>query len=297
MQGARHRSTLPIMQLLQPTPLQYFASLVVEDASFALTEAAITIAQDEHPKLDVQAVLAQIDEMAHRLRRRIPSDCAPLQKLRYLNRYLFTELGFAGNLNDYYNPANSYLHEVLNQRRGIPISLGILYMEIASQIGLSARGVSFPGHFLVKMRMPLGEVVIDPLSGRSLAREELEDRLEPYRKRVGLTGDFDVPLGLFLQAADPREVVARMLRNLQEIHRGAEDWARLLAVQQRLVVLLPTGWEERRDRGLTLAQLGQNDAAIDDLDAYLRHVKKAPDRDRIANRLASLREAGPTRWH
>lgn len=285
------------MQLLQPTPLQYFAALVADDASFALTEAAISIAQDEYPQLDVQAALAQIDELAQRLRRRIPADCAPLQRLRYLNRYLFTELGFAGNLNDYYNPANSYLHEVLNQRRGIPISLGILYMEIASQVGLPARGVSFPGHFLVKLRMPLGEVVIDPLSGRSLAREELEERLEPYRKRVGLTGDFDVPLGLFLQAADPREVVARMLRNLQEIHRGAEDWPRLLAVQQRLVVLLPTGWEERRDRGLTLAQLGQTDAAIDDLDAYLRHVKKAPDRDRIAHRLASLREAGPTSWH
>ena len=98
--------------------------------------------------------------------------------------------------------------------------------------------------------MPQGEVVIDPFTGQSLSREELDELLLPYKRSRGLLGDFDVPLGLFLQAAPPRDVLARMLRNLKEIHRSAEDWPRLLAVQQRLVVLLPQAWEERRDRGL-----------------------------------------------
>ena len=107
--------------------------------------------------------------------------------------------------------------------------------------------------------MPQGEVVIDPFTGHSLSREELDELLLPYKRNRGLLGDFDAPLGLFLQAAPPRDVVARMLRNLKEIHRTAEDWPRLLAVLQRLVVLLPQAWEERRDRGLTYAELGQDE--------------------------------------
>ena len=135
-----------------PTALQYFASLVAEDEGFALLEAAIAVAQDEYPQLDPQGVLAQVDALADRLKRRIPADAVVLQKLRFLNRYFFQDLGFAGNVNNYYDPRNSYLHEVLAMRRGIPITLALLYAELATQIGLSARGVSFPGHFLVKLR-------------------------------------------------------------------------------------------------------------------------------------------------
>jgi regulator of sirC expression with transglutaminase-like and TPR domain len=271
------------MQLSALSPLDYFGSLVADDDHFALTEAVVTLAQDDVCDLDVQSVLAQIDELAERLKRRIPADAAPLYRLRALNRYFFNELAFAGNVNDFYNPANSFVHEVLRTRRGIPISLAVLYLEIAAHVGLQARGVSFPGHFLVKLHMPLGEVIIDPMSGRSLSREELDERLEPYRRRAGLVGDFEVPLGLFLRGAEPREIVARMLRNLQEIYRSADDTLRLLAVQNRLVVLLPEGWEERRDRGLTHAQLGQDDLAINDLRAYVETV--APGSTRLcANR-------------
>jgi len=239
-----------------PTVLDYFATLVADDRQFTQLEAAIAIAQDDDPTLDIQTVLAQIDVLAVKLKQRIAADTSPLQRLRYLNRYFFQELGFAGNVNDYYDPDNSYLHRVLATRRGIPISLALLYIEIAQQIGLDARPVSFPGHFLVKVKMPQGEVVIDPFSGQSLSRETLEERLMPYRHRQGLTGEFDAPLGLFLQAASGRDVLARLLRNLKEIHRSAEDWPRLLAVQQRLVVLLPEAWDERRDRALVLAELG-----------------------------------------
>ncbi len=272
-----------------PTALQYFAALVAEDPGFALLEAAISVAQDEYPQLDPQGVMAQVDALADRLKRRIPADAAVLQKLRLLNHFFFQDLGFSGNVNNYYDPRNSYLHEVLNTRRGIPITLALLYIELASQIGLTARGISFPGHFLVKLRASKGEVVIDPMSGQSLSREELEERLMPYRRERGLTGEFDVPLGLFLQAAAPRDVIARLLRNLKEIHRSAEDLPRLLAVCERLVVLLPQAWEERRDRGLVLAELGRDPAAAADLAAYLKHTPDAADAAALRARLSRLR--------
>ncbi len=280
-----------------PSPLEYFATLVADDASFPVLEAAVAIAQDEHPAVDTLAVIAEIDALAARLKRRIPADAVPLQRLRWLNRFFFHELGFAGNVNDYYDPANSYIHRVLETRRGIPITLALVYIELAVQIGLNARGVSFPGHFLVKLKMPQGEVVIDPFTGQSLSREELDELLAPYKRSRGLTGDFDAPLGLFLQAAPPRDVIARMLRNLKEIHRSAEDWPRLLAVLNRLVLLLPQAWEERRDRGLAYAELGMNGAAVGDLAEYLEHAGEAQDRQAISARLAELRRQGSPRLH
>ncbi len=288
---------MPTFKLFEPpTALSYFSTLVADDASIPLTEAALSIAQIDGSPLDVLAVLAEIDGLAARLVRRIPSDAASLHKLRLLNRYFFQELGFGGNLNNYYDPANSYLPHVLASRRGIPISLAVLYIELANQIGLSARGISFPGHFLVKMRVQggsqAGEVVIDPLNGHSLSREQLDEMLLPYKKSHGLVDDFDMPLGLFLQEAAPRDVIARMLRNLKEIHRSDEDWPRLLAVMHRLVILLPDAGEERRDRGLAWAELGQFEAAAQDLADYLARRPDAPDRDVIAERLSELRAAG-----
>ena len=132
-----------------PSALDYFATLVVDDGSLPLIEAAASIAQDDYPELDVQAVLADIDRLAAKLKRRIAHDAAPLQRLRLLNRYFFQELAFGGNVNDYYDTDNSYLHAVLASRRGIPITLATLYIELATQIGLPAQGVSFPGHFLI----------------------------------------------------------------------------------------------------------------------------------------------------
>jgi regulator of sirC expression with transglutaminase-like and TPR domain len=283
--------------LAEPTALEYFSALVADDASLPLTEASIAVALDETPRPDVQAALDELDALAARLRRRLPADAGPLQKLRGLNRFFFHELGFSGNLNDYYALNNSYVHEVLKTRRGIPISLAIVYLELAGQIGLTARGVAFPGHFLIKVKMPSGEVVLDPFNGQSLSREELDERLTPYKRRQGLQGEFDMPLGLFLQAASAREILARMLRNLKEIHRASEDWQRLLGVQQRLVLLLPREWDERRDRGLARAELGLWEAAADDLEAYIVHSPKAEDRRAIGERVAELRLQGRPRLH
>lgn len=285
------------MQFSAPTPLEYFATLVAEDASLSLVEAAAAIAQDDDPGLDTQAVLAKIDGLAERLKRRVPADAGPRQRLRVLNHFFFQELGFAGNVNNYYDPGNSLLSTVLETRRGIPITLAVLYIELATQVGLTANGVSFPGHFLVKLRLSEGEMVIDPFTGQSLSREQLDELLVPYRRSQGLVGDFEVPLGLFLQAAPARDVLARMLRNLKEIHRAASDWPRLLAVLNRLVILLPQVWEERRDRGLVQAELGALGAASHDLAEYLSHSPQAADRVAIGERLLALRDSDSGRLH
>jgi regulator of sirC expression with transglutaminase-like and TPR domain len=279
------------LQFEAPTALDYFAALVADDASLSVLEAAVAVAQDDEPELDVQGVLAQVDALADKLRRRVPADAAPLQRLRLLNQYFFHELGFSGNVNDYYDRGNSSLPAVLRTRRGIPLTLALLYIEIANQLGLQAQGVSFPGHFLVKLHMPRGEVVIDPFSGRSLGREELEERLQPYRRQRGLGDDDEVPLGLFLQPAPAREMVARLLRNLKEIHRSARDWVRLAAVLQRLVILLPQDWPERRDHALALSQLGRLEAAAAELSLYLRHCPDAGDALALRRQLASWRRA------
>jgi regulator of sirC expression with transglutaminase-like and TPR domain len=277
------------LSFVVPTPLEYFASLVQSDAEFPLLEAAISLAQDEYPHLDVQQVLGEVDQLFSRLKRRLPLDAAPLHKLRTLNQFFFRELNFGGNLNNYYDPDNSYVNVVLRSRRGIPISLAVLWIELAQGLGLAARGVGFPGHFMVKVNLPKGQVVIDPFNGQSLSREELSERLEPYRRSSGLVDEFEAPMGLYLQVSPPRDIIARMLRNLKEIHQAQEDWARLIAVQDRLVVLLPQAWAERRDRGLAHAELGHSQLALDDLESYLQHAEEGLDLDAVAERVDALR--------
>ena len=284
------------VRLEVPSRLDYFASLVAEDAGFPLLEAAISVGQDRDPSLDPQDVMVALDRLGHRLARRIPADAVPLQRLRWLNRYFFDELAFGGNVNNYYAAENSYLHCVLDSRRGIPITLALLYIEMATHAGLKARGISFPGHFLVKLRLPRGEVVIDPFNGQSLSREDLEERLGPYRRQRGLVGDFEVPLGLFLQEATPREFLARLLRNLKEVHLAAEDWSALLQVQERLVRLMPEAWPEHRDRGLACAELGLDQLALRDLQTYLHHCPDAEDAPALRERMARLGHAQGGRW-
>lgn len=272
-----------------PSPLEYFAALIRDDEGFPLLEATAAVAMDEYPDLDVQTVLGDLDQLLARLRRRLPADAGPLQRLRLLNQFFFHDLGFGGNVNHYYDPENSYLNVVLRTRRGIPITLAILWLELAQGLGLQARGVNFPGHFMVKVNLPQGQVVIDPFTGQSLSREDLSERLEPYKRRNGLVDDFDVPMGLYLQSAPPRDILARVLRNLKDIHRSQEDWPRLIAVLDRLVLLLPKDWSERRDRGLAWAELGHPERAVPDLEAYLAHAEDPLDADAIGQRLLELK--------
>lgn len=275
----------------QPTPLEYFASLVESDGEFALFEAAICLAQDEYPEMDVQTVLDEVDQLLARLRRRLAADAGPTHKLRVLNQFFFQDLGFGCNANDFYDPDNSFIHRLLHTRRGIPIALAVLWMELAQGVGLAVRGVGFPGHFLVKVNLPMGQVVLDPLTGLSLSREALSERLEPYRKRGGLIDGAETSLGLYLQTAPSREIIARMLRNLKEIHKSQSDWHRLLAVQERLVVLLPESWPEYRDRGLAHAELGHIEQALSDLECYLVHADDKVNLDAIADWVDALRRS------
>jgi regulator of sirC expression with transglutaminase-like and TPR domain len=277
------------LNLTVPSPLQYFSSLVQSDEHFPLLEAAVSLAQDEYPDLDVQQVLGDVDQLLARIKRRLPADASALQKLRLLNQFFFHDLNFGGNVNDYYDPDNSYLNAVLRTRRGIPITLAVLWLELAAGLGLNARGVAFPGHFMVKVNLPKGQVVIDPFSGQSLSREELAERLEPFRQRNVTADDFEVPIGLYLKSSPPREIITRMLRNLKDIHKTQEDLPRLLAVMDRLIVLQPEGWTEYRDRALVWAALGDEEHAVADLETYLTHAEDALDIDAMAERLAQLR--------
>ncbi|WP_271009122.1 SirB1 family protein [Paucibacter sp. B51] len=285
------------LRLEAPTPIEYFAALVAEDAGLNLLEAAASLAQDEHPDLDVQAVLSEVDAMGLRLRQRLPADASAQSKLRSLCRYFYEELGFAGNVNNYYERDNSFIHQVLATRRGIPISLAVVFLELATQLGLRAQGLAFPGHFLVRISMGNGELILDPFTGQSLSRSRLDEMLQAFRGSTGLQGEVDLPVDLFLQPTPPRDILARMLRNLKEIHRAAQDWTRLLAVQQRLVILLPHSALERRDRGLVLESLGHWPAAAEDLEAYLAQEPKALDGPMLQERLARLRERGGPALH
>ena len=279
------------LSLEVPTPLEYFASLVQSDTDFPLLEAAICLAQDDYPDLDVEQVLGHVDQLLARLKRRIAADAGPLQKLRVLNQFFFQDLNFAGNVNDYYDPDNSYVNVVLQSRRAIPISLAVIWMELAQGLGLAAKGVGFPGHFMLKVHLPEGQVVIDPLDGQSLSREQLSERLQNQGLPVALSDDMEIPLGLYLQMAPPRDIIARMLRNLKEIHAAQEDWPRLVSVLNRLVILLPDQWGLYRERGLALAETGHIERALLDLENYLQNTQVAQGHQAIALRVIELRKS------
>ena len=230
---------------LKPSALDYFTTLVQSDDEFPLLETAISLAQDEFPALDIQQVLDEVDVMSAKLKRRILPKASPLDSLRELNHFFYDELRFAGNVNHYDDPNNSYLNMVLEKRLGIPITLAVLWLELGQSMGLRVHGVSFPGHFLVKLDLTYpqeGHVVLDPFSGESLSRDDLAERLIPWlhgAKPGRPQAISDDALAYHLEPATPRDIIARMLRNLQEIYRRQGDGERLQKVQARLAVLLP----------------------------------------------------------
>jgi regulator of sirC expression with transglutaminase-like and TPR domain len=269
--------------------LDYFATLVADDDTLPVTEAALSLAQDAYPDVDLQGTLAELDELALRLKRRLPENAGLTDRIGALNRFFFRELGFAGNLNDYYDPDNSHLNVVLKRRRGIPISLAVLYMELGEQIDVPVRGVSFPGQFLLRVTLPEGDVMLDPTTGQSLSEAKMVDMLEPYLSHTG--GDSVASaLRMLLQPATGREIIARMLRNLKAIYLQTERWQRLLAVQRRLVILLPGHIEEVRDRGFAYARLDYVRPALEDLERYLGDRPDADDATTVESQLHELRQ-------
>jgi regulator of sirC expression with transglutaminase-like and TPR domain len=268
--------------------LDYFTSLVAEDESLPLTEAALALAQDAYPDLDLQGSLAEIDELVVRVRRRIPEDADVKQKVGVLNRFFFRELGFTSNRNDYYDPDNSHLNMVLKRRRGIPISLAVIYLEMSEQLGIPVRGIAFPGHFLLRVTTPEGDVMLDPTTGHSLSESQMVEMLEPYVQRVGES--IGSALRTLLQPATRREILGRMLRNLKGVYLQTERWQRLLAVQQRLVILMPGSIEEVRDRGFAYARLDYLRPAMEDLRHYLDDRPDAEDATVVESELHELRQ-------
>jgi len=259
----------------------------MRDEDVSLAEGALWIAAPEYPDLVVDDYLARLHDMAARLRGRLRADVATAEKLLALNHYLFDELGFSGNADDYYDPRNSFLNEVLERRLGIPITLGVLYIEIGRRIGLGLHGVSFPGHFLVKCALRDGVVVLDPYSrGVSLGVDDLQQRL----RAAGSVEDVDdAILAQLLGAAPNKEVLARMLRNLKGIYAGQDDWLRALSSSERLIALMPDdAGEEYRDRGGIYLKLECFRAALGDFGTYLRQCPGAPDAENVRVQIADL---------
>jgi regulator of sirC expression with transglutaminase-like and TPR domain len=275
--------------------LDYFTSLVAEDEHLPLTEATVAIAQHAYPDLDVQGVLDQIDQWGKKLKQRITPDTPLIQRLQLLKHFFYNELGFGPNPNDFYAPENSYLHQIIENRRGIPISLAILMMELGQQIGLNIRGVSFPNHFMMRISLQQGEIIMDPLNGESLSKNQLQEMLDPYLDAKGYRGELSLPLNIFLRVSSSREILSRFMRNLKMIYSEDERWERLLGIQERLVILLPDSVEEVRDRGLIFAQLEYVRPAIADLHRYLSEMPGAEDAADIREHIAALE--GQTKLH
>jgi regulator of sirC expression with transglutaminase-like and TPR domain len=268
--------------------LDYFTSLVADDSHFPLTEAAISVALHAYPDLDVQGVMDKLDLLGNKLKLRITPESTDLQKLQLLKHFFFQEMGFSANTNDYYDPQNSYLHSVIETRRGIPISLSLLLIDLGNQLNLTIRGISFPNHFLVRVSLPQGEVVLDPLTGASLSKNELQGMLDPYLDAQGFRGELALPLSVFLRSSSSREILSRFLRNLKAVYSHQDRWERLLGIQERLVILLPEAIEEVRDRGLAYAQLDYIRPALLDMTRYLHSSPSAEDASEIREHIADL---------
>jgi regulator of sirC expression with transglutaminase-like and TPR domain len=269
-------------------PLEHFAEIVSRD-QFNLAEASLLLAQDIYPALEIPDYLGRLDEIAAAIRKRIAGDAFAEQKIRALNYYLFDEMRFSGNVEDYYDPRNSYLNEVLERRTGIPITLSILYLEVGKRLGLNLKGVSFPGHFLVKLLVKRGQLVLDPfIGGEAQSESDLRQRLAqvlPSRKAER------AQLDPYLEPATPRQIIARLLRNLKNIYVRTGKLEQALAVMQRMLLVVPESAEELRDRGLVYQQLECFRPALSDLQNYLRRRPEASDAPEIHGRIVELKQA------
>jgi regulator of sirC expression with transglutaminase-like and TPR domain len=269
-----------------------FAELVSrQDERIELAKACLQIAQDAYPGLDVDGYVGELERFAKRLRARFAQDASPEDRIIALNEFLFDDLGFGGNTDNYYDPRNSYLNEVIDRRTGIPITLSVLYMEIGRRIGLPFEGVSFPGHFLVRLPLRGGTLVLDPFSGGVPQPEaELRERLKRVipREALGGVAVADLPLDQFLEPASNRQILARLLRNLKGVYREKDQPERLLAVLNRMIVVAPESAAELRDRGYVYQRLECWRPALQDLAEYLQREPEAPDQDDVRAKMVDL---------
>ena len=253
-----------------------------------LLEAALLVATHRYPDLDVKYYLDKLDSFGTRIAGQIGNDCGPTEKVAALNHYLFDELGFAPNAQDYYDPRNSFLNDVVERRTGIPITLSLVYMAVGQFLGLRFSGVSYPGHFLVKCDLSDGIIVLDPFSrGQSLDLADLQRLL-----RDAQGGEVSRAIvASCLVAASKRQILLRMLRNLKMIYLRNHELDSALKIMDWIVAANPSQAAEVRDRGMIYQELECHRAAVADFERYLELDPRCSDGEQIRDRLVSLRRS------
>jgi len=268
-----------------------FQSLLAGAESPSLLRIALEIARDAYPELDIGTYQGKVDALAERIRTRCGQLSKPRKILGQINWALFVEEKFEGNRENYFDPRNSYLNEVIDRKTGIPISLSVLYWSLAERLGLPLEGVNLPAHFMLRLADRGQHLFIDPFhSGELLDRQGCERRLsEVTRRPVELSEGQLAPCPV-------RTIVARMLRNLKAIYLGTHDFPSALDIQRRLAAVADDDPQERRDLGMICLQLDRTGEAIDPLQSYLSSQPDADDAETVAGLLAAARRS-VARWN
>lgn len=255
------------------------------ESELDLGRAALLMAKCQYPKLDVEVYIAQFDEIAQIISSRLSNSSKnPLLIIKNINEYFFQELAFQGNKENYYDPRNSFLNEVLVRRLGIPISLSVIYMEVAKRLGLKIDGVGLPGHFLVKCKADDQEIILDPFhQGKELSQTDCQ---------VLLTNIYGSGIELkpsFFRSVSKKEILIRMLNNLKNIYISGNDPARALITLETLLILTPQALNEIKERGFVNYSLRKFSQAIKDLEFYLNHSPKTVETENIRKLLNQIK--------
>ena len=267
-----------------------FAALVgqdVEDERIDLVRASLAIARTEYPDLDIEKYVVRVDELARRVGTRIPESGDAAQTIAALNQVLFQEEEFRGNIENYYDPRNSFLNDVLDRKLGIPISLAVLYMEVARRIGFPLFGVGMPGHFLLKHYDLEGrQVLIDCFDkGHILSDRDCQQRLdEIYSGQLPLQPDF-------LLAVSRRQILTRILNNLKTVYLSTRSFKKALPLIDLVLVIYPRSPEDVKQRALLRYSLGLMRGAAEDLEQYLKMSPDGSDADDIRQMALSIRRS------
>ncbi len=256
------------------------------DDEIDLARAALLVARDCYPQLDVERYLLRLEQIAEEVRDRIGDETAPLVLLQALSHTLFERHQLRGNQEDYYDPRNSFLNDVLDRGLGIPLTLGIVMLECGWRLGLPLEGVNFPGHFLVRFRGEAVQLLIDPFDR---GRVRFEDQAQEFLDR-GYGGLVRVRPE-FLRAAGRRAMLVRLLTNLKGVYLSREEPARALSVVDHLLAIHPTSAGELGVRGTLLARLGRPGEALEQLERYLHRAPAGPEAARIRALVDELRES------
>ncbi|MGD2120236.1 MAG: tetratricopeptide repeat protein [Gemmatimonadota bacterium] len=254
------------------------------DEEMNLARAALLVAREEYPQLSEERYLGRLDLLAEETRDRLDDENAHLLVMQELLNSLYNRHGFRGNRDAYYDPRNSFLNDVLDRGLGIPLTLGIVVLEVGWRLGLPLEGVNFPGHFLVRFRGDAIDLLIDPYDGGAVRFEdeaqELLDRIYGGMIRVQDS---------FLRAASRREMLVRLLMNLKSLYLNVRDHERALAAVDRILLIRPISAGEIRDKGVILARMGRKEEALEQLEAYLNVAPDAADSGRILALVEDLR--------